>query len=117
MRHYRPQEGYGINYRDTGCKFAPSCLNCPFPECLEVLKDRVRAEGRHISSPKKMARNREIRLAFVQGRTQREIAKEFGVHIRTVRRVLRQAMPETPLQIESESQYRREECLTPCASE
>lgn len=28
-----PESGY--EYRDTGCTFHPSCLTCPFPQCVE----------------------------------------------------------------------------------
>jgi len=30
---------YGV---DSGCKYAISCLRCPFPKCLEELPNRIR---------------------------------------------------------------------------
>lgn len=103
MRHYRPQEGYGTEYKDTGCKFAPSCLNCPFPECLEVEADKSREVGRYFvyPSPKKMARNRAIHMDRLKGKTIPEIATKSGICERTVQRVLKCKIPpsadKTPL--------------------
>lgn len=98
---YRPQEGYLTNYKDMGCKratdylgYQSECLDCPFSECIEVLVDNTRAEGKRMPILNKFVRDQAIQLAWVEGKTQREIAKEFGIHIRTVQRVLRR---ETPL--------------------
>lgn len=96
-KRYRPQEGYGTNYEDTGCAFAPSCLNCPFPECLEVEKDNARlksGERLFYPSPKKIARNRGIHKA--KGESTRDIAEAFKISKRTVQRVLKSKMPPPP---------------------
>ena len=66
-RKYRSQEGYRIDYTDTGCKFAPSCLNCPFLECKEVLADNAKLKSRR----------REIPLR----ESPAEIAEELNVYV------------------------------------
>ena len=70
------------HYRDNGCELAPSCLHCPFPQCIE---DMPRGKQRH----KKELRNKEIWWLFSQGETVSEIAQRFMVSQRTVWRALK----------------------------
>ena len=71
-----------IEWRDRGCELFPACLNCPLPRCVEEEprgQQRLRME----------ARKRRMAEMRVGGKTIREIARLFGVSIRTVQRALR----------------------------
>ena len=67
---------------DKGCRFAPSCLNCPFPKCkLDEL-------GTGIIRAKKRNRNEEICRRFKQGESVKELTQAFKVSRRTIQRVI-----------------------------
>lgn len=67
--------GAGIKHRtdhvrqdkDTGCEFAPSCLNCPFSNCIE--------------SKLRRGRLHQIRKLIDQGIPQEEVAARMGMTI------------------------------------
>ena len=76
------------NRDDTGCSrakelgYTGTCLECPFPECIEVDLD---------FSPtrfKRSWRNEEIRRKWKQGESPKDIAKKFDIDMRTVLRVV-----------------------------
>ena len=74
------------HYRDEGCEFADSCLNCPFPQCLY---DEPRGRQRWL----KELRNKEIaRLFSRDGRGVKELALMFGLSQRTVQRALKSSL-------------------------
>jgi len=76
-----PPEYY--HYRDEGCEFDSSCLNCPFPKCIY---DEPGGRQRWLKS----LRDREIvRLASGEGKGIKELALRFGVSQRTVQRALK----------------------------
>jgi hypothetical protein len=76
-------------YRDEGCEFAQSCLNCHLPVCVydepggkqRLLKRRRAAE---------MAR-----LFTIGGKNIGELSQIFGVSSRTVQRALKLAFRDT----------------------
>ena len=73
------------HYRDEGCEFAPSCLNCSFPYCLEDVprgKQYQRKESRDLAI---------LEVFRADGTTLGGLARKFGVSKRTVQRVLRRA--------------------------
>jgi hypothetical protein len=70
-----------INWRDGGCEFSPSCLNCPLPRCVE---DEPRGQQRLRMAARKK-RMEELKQA---GKSVKEIAGIFGVSTRTVQRAL-----------------------------
>jgi DNA-binding transcriptional ArsR family regulator len=79
-------------YEDKGCELFPSCLNCPFPDCLkeepwgkEKFLKRRRAE-----------RMMELKR---EGKSVKEIARIFEVSPRTVQRWLK------ALQVASQTNY------------
>ena len=73
-------------YRDEGCEFAGSCLNCPFPNCIY---DRSRGRQHWL----KTARDREIVKRFTAGgKVVKELALEFGVSQRTIQRTLKKTL-------------------------
>ena len=70
------------HYRDDGCEFADSCLNCPLPRCIY---DQPRGRQRWL----KRLRDKEIvRLASSDRKGVKELALRFSVSQRTVQRVL-----------------------------
>ena len=68
-------------YRDEGCEYAKSCLECPFPQCLY---DEPGGRQRWL----KKARDKEIKRLFKTGRKVKELAALFGVSQRTIQRAL-----------------------------
>lgn len=69
-------------HQDKGCKFAPSCLSCPFSKCIY---DEVGGEKGWLERQ----RNKEIIRLFKEGKSIKELMVMFGVSERIVRRVLR----------------------------
>jgi hypothetical protein len=76
-----------IQYKDEGCRYAVSCLECPYPECLyekpHYRKHRVTE-----------VRNKEINRLFRSGRSVKELALLFAVSQRTVSRAVKKAEKE-----------------------
>ena len=73
-------------YRDEGCEFADSCLNCTLPKCVY---DQPRGRQRRL----KRLRDREMsRLFTTEGKRVKELALRFGVSQRTVQRALRSVL-------------------------
>jgi len=69
-------------YRDGGCEFADSCLDCPFPKCIY---DEPRGRQRWL----KGSRDKDMTNLFSnQGKGVKELASMFGVSQRTVQRAL-----------------------------
>jgi hypothetical protein len=76
------------HYRDEGCEFASSCLNCPFTKCIY---DEHGGRQRFA----KGLRDREMaRLFRNEGKGVKELAVIFGVSQRTVQRVLKEVKNE-----------------------
>jgi len=70
-----------LSLKDNGCELYPDCLTCPFEHCIEdVPRGRL--------TVRKMMRNTEIRKLASLGMTAKELAIQFGVHVRTVQRTL-----------------------------
>jgi hypothetical protein len=69
-------------YRDEGCRFAASCLRCPFERCLQEEK----GGGRRYLRRK---RDGEMVRLFREGRTVKELAIQFAVSPRTVQRAVK----------------------------
>ena len=75
-----------VHYRDEGCDFADSCLNCPFPECIYELPG---GRQRWI----KCQREKEMSRLFTgEGKTVKDLASIFNVSKRTVQRALRRTL-------------------------
>jgi len=69
-------------YQDKGCELFPSCLNCPFPDCL---KEEPWGKERFL----KRRRARRMLELKQEGKSLREIARIFEVSPRTVQRWLK----------------------------
>jgi len=68
-------------YKDEGCEFSGSCLNCPFPECVY---DHPGGKRRWIRE----VRDRKIVQLFTMGSGIDELAEKFRVSRRTIQRSL-----------------------------
>jgi hypothetical protein len=69
-------------YKDEGCELAPSCLDCPFPGCIE---DHLWGRLKLV----KNLRDREIiRLHTIEKISARELSHRFNITRRTVLRVI-----------------------------
>jgi len=78
------------HYRDDGCEFADSCLNCPFAKCIY---DEPGGRQRWL----KRQRDRQIaRLFTVEGKGVKELALMFGLSQRTVQRALKNSLLTPP---------------------
>ena len=75
-------------YRDEGCEFAISCLNCPFPNCIY---EQPRGRQRWL---KRLRAGQVMRLFTIEGRGIKEMAEMFGVSQRTIQRALKRAKNE-----------------------
>jgi hypothetical protein len=73
------------HYRDEGCEFADSCLNCPFDQCLF---DKPRGRQQWL----KELRNKEIERLFTGGWGMKELAWMFGLSQRTIQRALKSTL-------------------------
>ena len=74
------------HYRDEGCEFADSCLNCPLTKCIY---DEPGGRQRWL----KRQRDRQIaRLFTTEGKGVKELALMFGLSQRTVQRVLKNSL-------------------------
>jgi len=73
-------------YRDEGCEFADSCLNCPFSKCIY---DQPGGRQRRL----KGLRDKEMARLFTnEGKGVKELALRFSVSQRTVQRALRRTL-------------------------
>ena len=70
-------------YRDEGCEFISSCLNCPLPECIYELPGGKQHWQKGL-------RNKEVvRLFITEGMGVKDLASIFSISQRTVQRVLK----------------------------
>ena len=70
-------------YRDEGCEFAGSCLDCPLPRCIY---DEPGGKQRWL----KRLRDRQIvKLFSTRRKGIKELALMFGISQRTVQRALK----------------------------
>ncbi len=72
------------HYRDDGCAVHSACLTCPLPSC--VYDDPRQGRGAAIR-----LRDAEIMQRFHEGWSPARLAKHFGIHPRSIFRVLRRA--------------------------
>ena len=70
-----------LSKRDKGCKYYPSCLNCPY-ECNG--DEPVFRSLAH----RKRIRNKRIRELASEGRTAPGLAREFNLSVRSIQRIL-----------------------------
>ena len=76
------------HYRDEGCEFADSCLNCTLPQCIYE-----KPRGGQCWS--KRLRAREMKRMFTtENKEVKDLAIMFGVSQRTIQRALKRAKNE-----------------------
>ena len=89
------------HYRDEGCEFADSCLNCPFSQCIY---DEPRGKQRWL----KELRNKEIARLFSDGWGMRELALMLGLSQRTIQRALKSTSSISSLKYSGETDRKEE---------
>lgn len=72
-----------FQYKDEGCRRAPSCLECPFSRCIY---DRRRGK----CSLNKDARDARMRYFYRKGKSITELMERFDVSRRTVCRAIKE---------------------------
>jgi len=88
-------------YQDDGCEVSPSCLECPLPRCKHDDPDWYR---------RMRLNSRDARVLEAQrrdGKSPAQLARQFGVSLRTVQRIMRRARASPPVS-SSPGQKRRE---------
>ena len=75
------------HYKDEGCEFAASCLDCPFSRCVY---DEPGGKQHFV----KELRNRELLRLYTEGKDIKKLAAMFGISQRTVHRALKRARNE-----------------------
>jgi len=73
------------HYRDEGCEFAKSCLDCPFPKCI------YEQSGGRQRWLKRLRDKEMARMFTTEGKGAKELALRFGISQRTVQRALKRA--------------------------
>ena len=68
-------------YEDEGCRYADSCLNCPYTTCLEEIPSRDPSVIRYLQQAAMLE-------AYRQGASRQAIARRFRVSYRTVLRMV-----------------------------
>ena len=76
-------------YMDTGCSLFPKCLECPLPRC----RYDMRVGGQEL---RKTIRNLKIKQGLDEGRTIKELAEEYGLCERTIRRIVSPECGKSP---------------------
>lgn len=66
---------------DTGCRYAPSCLDCPFPVCKED------DPGWFIRNAKAIRREKMLTTIKAEGLSGIQAADRFGVSVRHIYRL------------------------------
>ena len=70
------------NYFDTGCKYSPTCLNCPLPICIyddpNFFKNFI-----------KESRDKSIFQDYEKGMSVKELSVKYEVSIRTIQRSIK----------------------------
>jgi hypothetical protein len=69
-------------YKDDGCSLAPSCLDCPLPNCV------LDTPGGQMKTAKDLRNAEIVRLFVHEKKTVNYLADRFRVSKRTVTRVL-----------------------------
>lgn len=69
-------------YADEGCELSTSCLNCPFPSCIE---EEPWGKEKFL----KQRRAKRMMELKQEGKSVGEIARIFGISPRTVQRWLK----------------------------
>ncbi len=66
-------------FPDNGCEQSPSCLTCPLPFCKHDVS---------VDLQKRYARDIQVLDAYCEGLSTKELAEKFGIHIKSVQRII-----------------------------
>ena len=79
-----------INFKDSGCRFSASCLNCPIEICIYDNPSLVR-------NLEKNRRDENIIKDRAQGLSNKQISEKYNISIRTVHRAFKKFKPNSNL--------------------
>ena len=82
-----------INFKDSGCRFSSSCLNCPIEICVYDNPSIVR-------NLEKNNRDKNIIKDRSEGLSNKQIANKYNISIRTVHRSLKKIKPDVSLNLD-----------------
>lgn len=78
----RDREPELVHYRDDGCRVWRSCLTCPLARCIYD-------EPRQGRGARFRLRDAEVARLYREGWSARALAQRYGVHRRSIFRILR----------------------------
>ncbi|MEC7880398.1 MAG: hypothetical protein VX590_00170 [Chloroflexota bacterium] len=70
------------NYFDSGCKYSPTCLNCPLPLCIYD-------DPNFFKNFLKESRDKNIFKDYKKGVSVKDLSLKYEVSIRTIQRSLK----------------------------
>ncbi|KKN75627.1 hypothetical protein LCGC14_0378650 [marine sediment metagenome] len=75
-----------VIYQDTGCEESETCLKCPLPACIHDVTKQQQEQAKldaERANAVLLAEQTMTRLEAI-----RKVAKDYGVTVRTIRRIL-----------------------------
>ncbi len=82
-----------INFKDSGCRFSSSCLNCPIEICIYDDPAIVR-------NLEKSIRDKNIIKDRAEGLSNKQIAEKYNISVRTVHRSFKTIKPKVNLNLD-----------------
>ena len=73
----------GYDPKEDGCRYSPSCLTCPLPQCKHDM-----GQGGLARYLKGKAKQERVATIYREDLTAEEAAERFGITVRTVYRML-----------------------------
>lgn len=77
--------GQPVKYVDSGCQYAPRCLDCPLPRCrYDSGPEVIRGESSEVSIHPPTSKAYRACQDYNSGMSGQELAKKYGVRLSTV---------------------------------
>lgn len=77
--------------KDNGCKYHPRCQTCPFPKCkFEMSRSELQRSNNGMIARRRSSRVETIRPLLNGGMRGRDISRQMGIPLRSVRRIIRE---------------------------
>jgi hypothetical protein len=77
--------------KDSGCKYHPRCQICPFPKCkFEMSRLELYRSNNGMRERRRHSRAETIRPLLNGGMGGRNISRQTGIPLRSVKRILRE---------------------------
>ena len=94
-----------INFKDSGCRFSSSCLNCPIEICIYDDPAIVR-------NLEKSIRDKNIIKDRAEGLSNKQIAEKYNISVRTVHRSFKTIKPKVNLNLDIKDKILIEKTLS-----